>query len=90
MLIEESIRLEGKMMNNEVEYKAFLYKLELVLRMGVQHLKSNIDSELVLGQLVGAFEVKDSRMKSYRNIAKSLMTEFKHVKVEAIKRELNS
>ena len=29
-------------------------------------------------------------MKSYRNTAKSLMTKFRHVKVEAIKRELNS
>ena len=29
-------------------------------------------------------------MKSYHNTAKSLITEFKHVKIEAVKRELNS
>lgn len=29
-------------------------------------------------------------MKSYHNTTKSLMIKFKHVKVEAIKRELNS
>ena len=63
-----------------------LYSLELALRLGVQHLKINLDSGLVSGQLVGTFEVNDSRMKSYRDIAKSLMTEFRHVKVKAIRR----
>ena len=74
------------MTNNEAEYETLLYILELALRLGAQHLKINLDSELVSGQLVGVFEAKDSRMKSYHNTAKSLMTEFKHVKIEAVKR----
>ena len=78
------------MTNNEAKFEALLYGLELALRLGVQHLKINLDSELVSGQLVGAFEAKDSHMKSYHDTTKSLMTEFKHVKVEAIKKELNS
>ena len=86
VLIEEAIILEGKMTNNEVEYKALLYELQLALRLGVHHLKVNLDSELVSRQLVGAFEAKDSWMKSYRDIAKSLMTEFRHVEVEAIRK----
>ena len=90
VLIEEVIRLNKKMTNNEVEYEALLYGLELALRLGVQHLKINLDSELVLGQLVGAFEAKDSCLKSYHDMAQSLMTEFRHVNVEAIRRELNS
>ena len=75
---------------NEVEYEALIYGLELALRLGVQHLKINMDSELVLRQLVGAFEAKESRMKSYCDTAQSLMIEFRHVKVKAIRRELNS
>ena len=90
MLIEELIRLEEKMTTNEAEYEALLYGLELALRLGVWHLKINLDLELVLGQLVGAFEAKDSWMNSYRNTTKSLMIEFRHVKVEANKQELNS
>ena len=78
------------MTNNEAEYEALLYRLELVLRLGVQHLKINLDAELVSWQLVGAFEAKDSRMKSYHDIAKSLMTNFRHVTIETIRRELNS
>ena len=53
-------------------------------------MKINLDTELVSRQLVGAFEANDSRMKSYRYTAQSLMSEFKHVTVEAIRRELNS
>ena len=86
VLIEEAVRLNEKMTNNEVEYEALLYGLELALRIGIQQLKINLDSELVSGQLVGAFEVKESCMKSYRDTVKSLMTEFRHVEVKAIKR----
>ena len=78
------------MTNNEAEYEALLYGLELALRLGVQHLKINLDLELVSRQLVGAFEVKDFRMKSYRDTAKSLMNKFRYVEVKAIRRELNS
>ena len=49
VLNEEAVKLEGKMMNNEAEYKALLYELELALRLGVQHLNINLDSELVSG-----------------------------------------
>ena len=35
LLIEEAIRLDEKMTNNEAEYKALLYSLELALRLGV-------------------------------------------------------
>ena len=35
VLIEEAARLDGKMTNNEAEYEAFLYGLELALRLGV-------------------------------------------------------
>ena len=90
VLIEEAVRLDEKMTNNKEEYKALLYGLELALRLGVQHLKINLDSEMVSVQLVWTFEAKDSHMKSYRDIAKSLIVEFKHVEVEAIRRELNS
>ena len=48
VLIKETVRLEEKMTNNKAEYEALLYKLELALRVGVQHLNINLDSELVL------------------------------------------
>ena len=35
VLIEEAVRLEEKMTNNEAEYEALLYGSELALRLGV-------------------------------------------------------
>ncbi|KAL5578611.1 hypothetical protein UlMin_011053 [Ulmus minor] len=90
ILIEESMQLNGAMTNNEAEYEALLYGLELALRLGVHRITINLDSELVSGQLNGSFEAKDSRMRSYRDTIKSLLTEFKFVEIKAIKRELNS
>ena len=41
VLIEEVVRLNEKATNNEAEYEALLYGLELALRLGVQYLKIN-------------------------------------------------
>ena len=45
------------MTNNEVEYEALIYGLELALKLGVQNLKVLL--ELVSGQVNIAFEEKD-------------------------------
>ena len=59
VIIEEALCLEKKLTNNEVEYEALIYGMELSLKLGVQHLKVNVDSELVLGHLNSQFEAKD-------------------------------
>ena len=86
LMIEEAIRLNEKATNNEAEYEALLYGLELALRLGVQYLKINLYSEMVSGQFVGKFEAKDSRMRSYRDTAQLLMKNFRHVTIEPIRR----
>ena len=43
-VIEEAFRLEGQMTNNEAEYEALLYDLELALKLGIQNLKVYVDS----------------------------------------------
>ena len=53
------------MTNNEVEYEALIYNLELALKLGVRNLKVLLDSELVFGQVNKIFEAKDQRMKVY-------------------------
>ena len=65
VIIEEAFRLEKQMTNNEAEYEALIYGLELALKLGVQNLKVLLDSELVSGQVNKTFETKDQRMKLY-------------------------
>ena len=73
MVIEEAFRLEKPMTNNEAEYEALIYGLELALKLGVQNLKVLLDSELVSGQVNRIFEAKDPRMKAYCNKVSQLM-----------------
>ena len=47
VVIGKAFRLEKQMTNNEVEYEALIYGLELALKLGVQNLKVLLDSELV-------------------------------------------
>lgn len=89
IIIEESIEVEEKMTNNKAEYEALLYGLELALRLGARYIQINLDLELVVGQLTGTFEAKDSRMKTCRDTAMSVLKEFKYAKIRAVRRELN-
>lgn len=89
IVVEESINVEENMTNNKAEYEALLYGLELDLRLRAQYIQINLDSKLVVGQLTGAFEAKDSQMKIYQDTTKSVLKEFKCVKIKAIRRELN-
>ena len=67
VIIEEAFHLEEPMTNNDAEYKALIYGLELALKLGVQNLKVLLDSELVSWQVNRIFEAKDQRMKAYYN-----------------------
>ena len=77
VLIEKAFRLEENMTNNDAEYEALLYGLELASRLGAQYLKVNLDSKLISRQLNGMFEAKDSQMIVYCNRARSLVSQFK-------------
>ena len=77
------------MTNNEAEYEALIYSLELALKLGVQNLKVLLDSELVSGQVNKTFEAKDQRMKLYCTRVFQLMGNFRRIDIQTIKRELN-
>ena len=44
ILIEEAMRLERNLTNNEAEYEALLYGLELAMRLGAQYFEVILDS----------------------------------------------
>ena len=78
------------MTNNEAEYEALIYDLELALKLGVQNLKVLLDSELVFGQMNRVFEVKDQRMKVYCDKLTRLVKCFQRINIQEMKRELNA
>ena len=63
--IEKSLRLSFLTTNNETEYEALLMAMMMVQKMGGKAVKVFSDSKLVVGQVRGDLEARDSRMQKY-------------------------
>ena len=84
--LEHSFRLGFKASNNEAKYEALLAGLMAVLHLGAKDLKIYSDSRLVVYQIIGSFEARDSRMKAYLSAAKQIIGQFGMVKVSQVGR----
>ena len=78
-----------KASNNEAEYEAFLAGLRAVLHLGAKDVEIYSDSRLVVYQIMGSFEARDSRMKAYLSAAKQIIGQFGTVKVAQVGRAQN-
>ena len=63
--IEKSLRLNFSATNNEAEYEALLMGMMMVQKMGGKAVRVFSDSKLVVGQVRGDLEARDSRMQEY-------------------------
>ena len=76
IIILEGVRLEisftlgFRASNNEVEYEALLVRLRIVLGMNARDVEIYSDSRLVVSQVQGSFEARDSQMKEYLQVVK--------------------
>ena len=68
--LEHSFKLGFRASNNEAKYEALLAGLRVVLDMGAQEVEVYSDSRLVVNQVQGSFEARDSRMKEYLRVVK--------------------
>ena len=66
--IEKSLRLNFSATNNEAEYEALLMGMVMVQKMGGKAVKVFSDSKLVVGQVRGDLEARDSRMQDDKNL----------------------
>ena len=67
------VKLHFKATNNEAEYEALLTRLSLVKALGVGNLIVQADSQLIIGQVKGDYEVKEERMQKYLKIVQRLI-----------------
>ena len=63
--IEKSLRLNFSATNNETEYEALLIGMMMVQKMGGKAVRVFSNSKLVVGQVRGDLEARDSRMQEY-------------------------
>ena len=87
--IEDKRRLNFQATNDEAEYEALIYELELVKHLGVRLLKFRSDSKLITEQVTRRFEAKKLRMKAYFDKSFVLLRKFQSFDIEQIPRELN-
>ncbi|KAJ9561519.1 hypothetical protein OSB04_006679 [Centaurea solstitialis] len=65
-----SIRCEFKTTNNEVEYEALIVGMDMAHNLGEKHLHVQSDSLLIVNQVNGDFQAKDSKMMTYLKVVK--------------------
>ncbi|XP_062102902.1 uncharacterized protein LOC133813883 [Humulus lupulus] len=87
--IEEAIRLEQFSANNEAEYEALIYSLELARDMGIGQLRVRVDSKLMIEQVVGNFDAKAPHLTSLLEKVSELKSQFHQFEFVQIPREQN-
>jgi ribonuclease HI len=80
----------GHTTNNVAEYRALLAGLERALALGVVRLEVRADSELMIKQLRGDYQVKNARLVPLYREARRLLGRFERVELKHVRRELNT
>ncbi|KAL0457848.1 UNVERIFIED_CONTAM: hypothetical protein Slati_0412000 [Sesamum latifolium] len=75
--------------NNVVEYQALIFGLEIIVDIKQLHLKVYRDSQLVVNQLLGLYEVKKLELLPNHSCAKRLMGWLRDVELEHLLRRDN-
>ena len=74
------VQLKFPITNNEAEYEAILTRLRIARALGVKSVLLRSDSQLVIGQIMGEFEAKETRMQEYLKLTKELVNSFDRAK----------
>lgn len=89
VLARES-RYLGVATNNVAEYSALLAGLETARSLGIRHLEVRADSELLIKQLRGEYQVRSQGLRPLYERARALIAEFGSVTLTHVRRELNT
>ncbi|XP_014491823.1 uncharacterized protein LOC106754328 [Vigna radiata var. radiata] len=89
-LVEQAIRFNFQLSNNQAEYEALVSGLLLAKELEVNHLECKMESQLVVGQLNGTFQVKDNHLLRYYHKVSDLIKSFTSFSVTHIPRSQNS
>lgn len=88
-VIKEIWKFLGTRTNNQAEYLALLEALEVLQEIGAVSTVIYSDSQLIVRQMTGEYEVKDRELQVLYKAAKSASRNFKSFKILHIPREKN-
>ena len=89
-VLEYGVQLKFSITNNEAEYEALLAGLRIARALGAEKVVLKSDSQLVIGQVRGDFEAKETRMQKYLKLVNQLVSTFLHAKFIQIPRDQNT
>jgi len=86
---EEGSEHIGESTNNRTEYHALIQGLELASEKGCTEVKARGDSEVIVKQVRGEYEVNQPELRPLRDRAQELTSEFESFEIQHIPREEN-
>lgn len=90
LLVQEGFSYTPHATNNEAEYGALILGLTKALELGIQAIEVEGDSNLVVQQVLGKWQVKVPRLVPLKSKAGSLLHTFKTFSLKHIPREENT
>ncbi|XP_042404598.1 uncharacterized protein LOC121994723 [Zingiber officinale] len=87
--VQLSVRLEYWTTNNQAKYEALIAGLQAARHVGAGRVLIHFDSQLATQQLVGAFEISNTRLKLYTEAFEKLKASFQEVIIQKIPRAEN-
>ena len=76
--------------NNQAEYRGLIAGMQAARRHGIKRLQIKGDSELVINQMNGYYQVRSNKMWTLHSQAQGLCAEFHRVEFKHVSRAANS
>lgn len=87
--VDEIGEVLGVQTNNFAEYTAVKRAFEIAFTQKVKHITLRSDSQLLIRQMLGEYQVKSESIRPLFMACKKLTRQFQSVQFEHIRRELN-
>ncbi|KAJ1700974.1 hypothetical protein LUZ63_000753 [Rhynchospora breviuscula] len=88
-ILRYALSLTEPCINNEAEYEALIAGLDMAINMGIDRLKVFGDSQLILSQIEGRFQIRKLELVKYHEKALKLMAKLTSITLEKVPRSLN-
>nr|KYP60222.1 Transposon Ty3-I Gag-Pol polyprotein [Cajanus cajan] len=88
--LEQSLKFSFKVTNNQAEYEALLTGLRLSRDIGAQRVSCNSDSKLMVEQLSGKYQAKDTLLQRYFHITSHQISSSDEFTIQHVPREQNT
>ncbi|XP_026397065.1 uncharacterized protein LOC113291786 [Papaver somniferum] len=74
-----SLRLEFPATNNIIEYEAVIHALRVIIALDIQNVRLTSDSQLVIRQIDGTYQVSDPCLQRYHKLAKHYIEQIPNI-----------